>query len=100
MTFPIPGSVQKAPKTERGVRSLRFKLRVAALYGTPDGTLKALANACGIDHSTLACHIARENIPAPLCVKLEKLCGADQFPRSWFNPTLFGVQGNSDVRGL
>lgn len=67
-----------------------FLLRLAALYATPAGTVRQLSIALDLNPSTLSEYLSRdEPITPELAIKIEKLLGANLFPRSLLRPDHF-----------
>lgn len=56
--LPLPPYIQKMPAGRTKNREInRFYLRLAALYASPSGTVKELAEMIGINFGTLRSHI-------------------------------------------
>lgn len=84
MTLQLPPHLNKLSGDKRVSAVLRFKLKAAALYATEKGTLIAMADRIGVNHTMLSAYVAAGRLPADICLAIETLCGRDSFPREWF----------------
>lgn len=83
MSLPLPSWLEDASLSdaERAVMLKRFRLRVAALYATPSGTLMALGYALGCNqhYITVECN-SDKPLPRYKALAVRGLVGPEVFP--------------------
>lgn len=79
------------PASERAACLLSFHLGIAALYGTPEGTMKALAALMQCPESTLSRAKTTGTISPRLAIKVEEHVGRAVMPRELLCPEFFSV---------
>lgn len=88
---PLPAYIAEiVDESDRKAATAQFHLRLAALYLSPKGTLSALAKSCGYHEKALS---AFTNISPEAAIQIEKALGRDLFPREFFRPDLFLIEG-------
>lgn len=67
--------------------------RLAALYHNHKGSLGTLSEGIGGSRSMIHMALAGGGLTADHCIKLERLLGAELFPREFFRPDIFLREG-------
>lgn len=93
--FKWPAWIQELDGEERQRAEVRFMLRLASLYATPEGTMPHLAVKMGLSRNTLHsayCTETRKAVyPTVQVIKgIEEIVGKDLIPRAVFNPEIYG----------
>jgi hypothetical protein len=90
INVPLPGYISETTEEiARRKAETQFRLRLAALFLSKNGTLMQLAKTCGLHEKSLS---ALTDISPELAIKIEKALGRDLFPREYFRPDLFVVE--------
>jgi hypothetical protein len=84
--LPLPQWVASATDSERLSLSVNFHLRLAAAYASPSGDLSTLANLIGETPNSILLSRHRGCCSHDIAIKIEKLLGAEMFPRELFRP--------------
>lgn len=93
--FKWPAWIQGLEGDERKRAEVRFMLRLAALYATPEGSIPALSLKMNLSRNTIHsayCVATRAAAyPSVGVIKgIEELIGKDVIPREAFNPEIYG----------
>ena len=74
---PMPHWLEEVPETDRAAALLRFRLRQAALYASPEGHMVALSKRIGLGRNALGEYTigGRTQVPAKVAVKIEQATG-------------------------
>jgi len=98
MSISTPAWIDSLPDAEQTSARRTFFLRLAALYATPDGTLRALSIAIGRNPNYLSAICQSERKPAPGLltdvkdvIAVENLVGRRIINREMLRPDLFVV---------
>ncbi len=87
--FTLPKWLETLPKHKQPRARARFITQLAALYGTPDGSLSALSSAMGYYERTVSTALAEgrydRNFPISFISRLESLIGPNIIPREYLN---------------
>ena len=91
----FPDYIYKLPQgPNRDIAITRFGLKLAAIYATEEGSLKAFADALGISHTMVKEWSAgRQRVSAQSAIAIEKLVGRHIIQREVFRPDLFLIEG-------
>lgn len=87
MPASLPKHLSKLPEEHRHSAILRFKLRLAALYATDKGTIAALCELLGVLPPAMSAYLNSGSLPYSVRADIERICGVDDFPLSWFLPS-------------
>lgn len=94
MSIPIPRWIDAMPAKKRSAARVRFLVRVAAAYATPEGTVPAMSEQLGLHKNSLNTMIAPgrgdQTISPQLAKSIERLVGRDILPREMLCPEIFG----------
>jgi transposase-like protein len=96
MPLETPRHIRRLAPGLRGQAELKFKLRVVAIYGTPEGSFTALAERIGAHISQISYWIALQRLPPSVAEKCEKLVGRDVAPKEWLAPEAFKESAHAE----
>lgn len=93
--FKWPAWIEALKGDERKRAEVRFMLRLAALYATPDGSIPSMSLKMGLSRNTVHsayCVATRAAAypSVPVIKGIEELIGKDVIPRAAFNPEIYG----------
>lgn len=88
MQFPDTDSNPRTSKNQRARLRLRYLMIRAAMKLTGEASVRALANAIGMNHATLLYHIKRGECSANVATKIEDIVGREHTPNEWLRRPL------------
>ena len=86
-----PSWLADVPASDRASCLLSFHLGIAALYGTPEGTMKALALLVSCPESSFSQAKKKGAISPRLAIRIEEKVGRDVMTRETLCPDFFSV---------
>lgn len=87
--FPRPSWLDKLSPKQQALYENRFKIKLAALYYSSEGSIGPLSESIGFDRRTLS---TTPRVAPETAIKLEGKLGRDLFPREFFRPDLFQIE--------
>jgi hypothetical protein len=64
-------------------RRVRYLVMLAAVHSTPNGSIAALADTCGIDRPQVHASIREGRCSPKMALKIERACGRNVVRREW-----------------